>query len=376
MILQVNKDKIKYILCNEYLCYNYTHCDIDSNNLTNLVKLCDFGTRKDYYLQEGSYMAPYLIRWIDDNRIPTPGTSSGVYLGDLESINDKINSRYNIKDQEALKKVYFDPTSKYPRNKLSTLTPIKRCLNPEKADTAIISNNIPLRNYELTSLVSSGDIKDVLILYSVSENCYYFIDYIIDNIENPDKSSRFNTLCNKYRDPNLNGLYSWASVLINGSILPNDCKQVYYGRVILLSNLREVTEDDIISLGNLISSNDPDNVNLGIKLLSSYNINEYPCSISIYLLYNWKTIKRLNSFNSKAFNYILSILGIEKKDVRGWTIDDIVTRLYSRSTNSKDKELSRSIIKDRITKHIYSIYNRSFSHKYPSMNFTAKLIIE
>lgn len=104
--------------------------------------------------------------------------------------------------------------------------------------------------------------------------------------------------------------------------------------------------------------------------------NEYPCSISIYLLYNWKTIKRLNSFNSKAFNYILSILGIEKKDVRGWTIDDIVTRLYSRSTNSKDKELSRSIIKDRITKHIYSIYNRSFSHKYPSMNFTAKLIIE
>lgn len=376
MILQVNKDKIKYILCNEYLCYNYTHCDIDSNNLTNLVKLCDFGTRKNYYLQEGSYMAPYLIRWIDDNRIPTPGTSSGVYLGDLESINDKINSRYNIKDQEALKKVYFDPTSKYPRNKLSTLTPIKRCLNPEKADTAIISNNIPLRNYELTSLVSSGDIKDVLILYSVSENCYYFIDYIIDNIENPDKSSRFNTLCNKYRDPNLNGLYSWASVLINGSILPNDCKQVYYGRVILLSNLREVTEDDIISLGNLISSNDPDNVNLGIKLLSSYNINEYPCSISIYLLYNWKTIKRLNSFNSKAFNYILSILGIEKKDVRGWTIDDIVTRLYSRSTNSKDKELSRSIIKDRITKHIYSIYNRSFSHKYPSMNFTAKLIIE
>lgn len=376
MILQVNKDKIKYILCNEYLCYNYTHCDIDSNNLTNLVKLCDFGTRKDYYLQEGSYMAPYLIRWIDDNRIPTPGTSSGVYLGDLESINDKINSRYNIKDQEALKKVYFDPTSKYPRNKLSTLTPIKRCLNPEKADTAIISNNIPLRNYELTSLVSSGDIKDVLILYSVSENCYYFIDYIIDNIENPDKSSRFNTLCNKYRDPNLNGLYSWASVLINGSILPNDCKQVYYGRVILLSNLREVTEDDIISLGNLISSNDPDNVNLGIKLLSSYNINEYPCSISIYLLYNWKTIKRLNGFNSKAFNYILSILGIEKKDVRGWTIDDIVTRLYLRSTNSKDKELSRSIIKDRITKHIYSIYNRSFSHKYPSMNFTAKLIIE
>lgn len=406
MILQVNKDKIKYILCNEYLCYNYTHCDIDSNNLTNLVKLCDFGTRKDYYLQEGSYMAPYLIRWIDNNRIPTPGTSSGVYLGDLESINDKINSRYNIKDQEALKKVYFDPTSKYPRNKLSTLTPIKRCLNPEKADTAIISNNIPLRNYELTSLVSSGDIKDVLILYSVSENCYYFIDYIIDNIENPDKSSRFNTLCNKYRDPNLNGLYSWASVLINGSILPNDCKQVYYGRVILLSNLREVTfvenlltrysniiydsdleklvsnkqlkvtEDDIISLGNLISSNDPDNVNLGIKLLSSYNINEYPCSISIYLLYNWKTIKRLNSFNSKAFNYILSILGIEKKDVRGWTIDNIVTRLYSRSTNSKDKELSRSIIKDRITKHIYSIYNRSFSHKYPSMNFTAKLIIE
>lgn len=282
--------------------------------VTTLVKLCDFGTRKDYYLQEGSYMAPYLIRWIDDNRIPTPGTSSGVYLGDLESINDKINSRYNIKDQEALKKVYFDPTSKYPRNKLSTLTPIKRCLNPEKADTAIISNNIPLRNYELTSLVSSGDIKDVLILYSVSENCYYFIDYIIDNIENPDKSSRFNTLCNKYRDPNLNGLYSWASVLINGSILPNDCKQVYYGRVILLSNLREVTEDDIISLGNLISSNDPDNVNLGIKLLSSYNINEYPCS--------------------------------------------------------------RSIIKDRITKHIYSIYNRSFSHKYPSMNFTAKLIIE
>lgn len=405
MILQANKDKIKYILCNEYLCYDYIHCDIDSSKLINLVRLHDFGTHINY-IDEWFDTSPYLINWRDGKPLTTPETARGVYLGDLKSIKDKINSKHNIKDQEALKKVYFDPTSKYPRNNLSTLTHIKRCLNPEKANAVIIGNNVPLRDYKLSSLVSLNDIKDVLILYSVSENCYYFIDYIIDNIKNPDKSVKFNALCNKYKDPNLNGLHSWASVLINGSILPNDCKQVYYGRVILLSNLREVTfvenlltrysniiydsdleklvsnkqlkvtEDDIISLGNLISSNDPDNVNLGIKLLSSYNINEYPCSISIYLLYNWKTIKGLNSFNSKAFNYILSILGIEKKDVQDWTIDDIVTRLYSRSTNSKDKELSRSIIKDRITKHIYSIYNRSFSHKYPSMNFTAKFIIE
>lgn len=333
-------------------------------------------------------------------------TAKGIYLGDSTCINNKINSKHRISSQLNLKKIYFDPTSEYPRRNLNSLTNIKRCLDPSKADAIVISDKISFETYEVSSLVSSKKIKDVLILYSSSKNCYYFIDYIIDKILDPNKSSYFNSVFNKYKDPNLEGLYGWASMLINGSVLPNDCKQIYYGSVVLLSNIKEVefienlqtkysdimydsdlneivsnnqlelTEDSVVSLGKMILSTNLDDVTLGIKLLSSYNIKKYQCIISIYLLHNWKIIKESNSYNSKSFNYILSILEIKKEEVYEGFINYIIDKLYLNSTNSKDKELSRNFIKDSIIKKLYSVYNVSLKDSYPNMNFTAKFTLE
>jgi hypothetical protein len=332
-------------------------------------------------------------------------TAKGIYLGDSTCINNKINSKHRISSQLNLKKIYFDPTSEYPRRNLS-LTNIKRCLDPSKADAIVISDKISFETYEVSSLVSSKKIKDVLILYSSSKNCYYFIDYIIDKILDPNKSSYFNSVFNKYKDPNLEGLYGWASMLINGSVLPNDCKQIYYGSVVLLSNIKEVefienlqtkysdimydsdlneivannqlelTEDSVVSLGKMILSTNLDDITLGIKLLSSYNIKKYQCIISIYLLHNWKIIKKSNIYNSKSFNYILSILEIKKEEVYEGFINYIIDKLYLNSTNSKDKELSRNFIKDSIIKKLYSVYNGSLKDSYPNMNFTAKFTLE
>lgn len=333
-------------------------------------------------------------------------TAKGIYLGDSTCINNKINSKHRISSQLNLKKIYFDPTSEYPRRNLNSLTNIKRCLDPSKADAIVISDKISFETYEVSSSVSSKKIKDVLILYSSSKNCYYFIDYIIDKILDPNKSSYFNSVFNKYKDPNLEGLYGWASMLINGSVLPNDCKQIYYGSVVLLSNIKEVefienlqtkysdiiydsdlneivannqlelTEDSVVSLGKMILSTNLDDITLGIKLLSSYNIKKYQCIISIYLLHNWKIIKESNIYNSKSFNYILSILEIKKEEVYEGFINYIIDKLYLNSTNSKDKELSRNFIKDSIIKKLYSVYNGSLKDSYPNMNFTAKFTLE
>lgn len=404
MLLHINKNNIKYIIYNQKTRFN---TNVEDASLTDLVRLNDFGdTEHSYIWYDANFYSSSYLHYNNGKIVTTPVTAKGIYLGDSTYINNKINSKHRISSQLNLKKIYFDPTSEYPRRNLNSLTNIKRCLDPSKADAIVISDKISFETYEVSSSVSSKKIKDVLILYSSSKNCYYFIDYIIDKILDPNKSSYFNSVFNKYKDPNLEGLYGWASMLINGSVLPNDCKQIYYGPVVLLSNIKEVefienlqtkysdimydsdlneivannqlelTEDSVVSLGKMILSTNLDDVTLGIKLLSSYNIKKYPCIISIYLLHNWKIIKESNSYNSKSFNYILSILEIKKEEVYEGVISYIIDKLYLNSTNSKDKELSRNFIKDSIIKKLYSVYNGSLKDSYPNMNFTAKFTLE
>ena len=404
MLLHINKNNIKYIIYNQKTRFD---TNVEDASLTDLVRLKDFGdTKHSYIWYDADYYSSSYLYYNNGKIVTTPVTAKGIYLGDSTCINNEINSKHRIGSQLNLKKIYFDPTSKYPRHNLNSLTNIKRCLDPSKADAIVISDKISFETYEISSLVSSKEIKDVLILYSSSKNCYYFIDYIIDNISDPNKSSYFNFVFNKYKDPNLEGLYGWASILINGSVLPNDCKQIYYGPVVLLSNIKEVefienlqtkysdiiydsdlnkivagnqlelTEDSVVSLGKMILSTNLDDVTLGIKLLSSYNIKKYSCIISIYLLHNWEIIKKSNSYNSKSFNYILSILEIKKEEVYEGVINYIIDQLYLKSTNSKDKELSRNFIKGTIIKKIYSVYNRCYKARYPNMNFIPKFTLE
>lgn len=404
MLLHINKNNIKYIIYNQKTRFD---TNVEDASLTDLVWLNDFGdTEHSYIWYNADFYSSSYLYYKNGKIVTTPVTAKGIYLGDSTCINNKINSKHRISSQLNLKKIYFDPTSEYPRRNLNSLTNIKRCLDPSKADAIVISDKISFETYEVSSLVSSKKIKDVLILYSSSKNCYYFIDYIIDKILDPNKSSYFNSVFNKYKDPNLEGLYGWASMLINGSVLPNDCKQIYYGSVVLLSNIKEVefienlqtkysdimydsdlneivannqlelTEDSVVSLGKMILSTNLYDITLGIKLLSLYNIKKYQCIISIYLLHNWKIIKESNIYNSKSFNYILSILEIKKEEVYEGFINYIIDKLYLNSTNSKDKELSRNFIKDSIIKKLYSVYNGSLKDSYPNMNFTAKFTLE
>ena len=60
----------------------------------------------------------------------------GMYLGDNDSIETIISSK-TLTSLTGVKRVYFDPKSKYPRFKLSEATTIKRSLTAAKADVCI-----------------------------------------------------------------------------------------------------------------------------------------------------------------------------------------------------------------------------------------------
>ena len=73
--------------------------------------------------------------------------SSGIAFGTDKDVQDLIKSRKNKNDISTFKRVYFDQFCKYPRFKLASSTSIKRCLNPSKADTCILT--VPhYREYE------------------------------------------------------------------------------------------------------------------------------------------------------------------------------------------------------------------------------------
>lgn len=156
-----------------------------------------------------------------------------------------------------------------------------------------------------------------MILYSKSNNTYYFIDYYPDKLHKPNEDQKFQALLSKYADLQAVGLHRWASALIGGKILPKDCKEFYYGKVVLTNTVKDTqfinklftlytlitydteldrfistglqqpTMEDLETIGRMLSSTDNSVVGMGLKLLSNYDISTSTCSVGILIAQNW-----------------------------------------------------------------------------------------
>lgn len=174
ILLNKETQNIKYVaIASNGLIYGQVNKGIDKTDLKDFVSLTNLGYAPD--------ICDYCFTYYWNLNKPT--NAKAIYLRDINNLKNEINNKLNTIDPNKLTKVYFDPNCKYPRFKLSSLTNIKRCLDPDKADSVVISHPT-LNTYVALSKTSKKTFEDILILYSAKKDCYYLIDYCPDEIKN------------------------------------------------------------------------------------------------------------------------------------------------------------------------------------------------
>nr|DAE20139.1 MAG TPA: hypothetical protein [CrAss-like virus sp. ctYsL76] len=396
MILSTETHNIKYLaFFNYYHCYGNSIQEIDT--LDKCVYLTDLGTRPSS-LNHSTVYSSYVKNM--------PDNAYGIYLGNETIINNEINKKHT--DVKNISKLYFDANSKYPRFKLAAVPNICRCIKPEKADCVVI-NDINFSNYvprTSVSIKSPNDVNSILILYSAIMNCYYLIDYCPNNIYNDTAREQFKLLLQPFINYDLLTIDNWGQTLIKSGILPSDCEQFYCGPIILTfnnaqtefldnlftkynkviydteldllisDNLPPMTDECLQTLSCMLSSSDQATVDMGLKMLSSYDLRLHKCSVSTILLYNWQYCKNSDVYISTGFRQVLQTLNIHPKTIDKYWIEYNINQLYEKCDNPDDLERTKKIIINHLENQIKRDWVEKYTFRYKGVNLTLNVKIE
>ena len=283
----------------------------------------------------------------------------------------KDKSTTNV-DLSKLKKVYYDKGCEYPRAKLAQFTEIKRCLKPEKGDAIIMS--YPKR----------FDQKIYEIYHSPSKNEYYvFTSYSLKNgsfsgylqcahgITNAGSIKDLSPYLKGFLGDDLVFHYSGDVIIGNDTfketynLLQTSVKPIIFTDELdrAIGDLMETPEVDTIeSINEFLESTDSSTVDLGMKLLLNYNVQEHACTIGMMILKNGRRISNANSVTSVGFVNLLEILKIKRSDLLYFQENQTpqyLANFYKISNNNEDKSNARNIIRRMVEESIKD-YSRNF----------------
>lgn len=305
-------------------------------------------------------------------------TTTKFYLGTQEDLENIINNKLN-NNISTFKKVFFDKSCNYPRYKLNEKTNIKRCLDYNKANSVIISKLKfeSIHFYNWTSELNTKNDDKIRVYYSPSEDIYYIIDRIYDSYYNnltANISKFVRKIYSKFT------IDTYIKTLFDYSILPSDATLVYTGYISILKtekeyntvnniiyNYMQVTYDteldkfvnlqcdnidlDVIkSIDSMLRSSDSSTVDLALKLLCSYNIDNYKGTV-LLMIYEYKSnIHKGNGCKSVAFNQLLESYDLSWSDIYYTNLlSNIYDKLLTLSLTNDDinaiKEIVKNIIK-------------------------------
>lgn len=404
IILNSKGSNIKYIGIYYYNGSYYNNsAENKINDINDWISLQDFGRFTPYSKWSNTY---------SNNEI-NPSKSAGIFLGNVSDIDNEINSKINPDSPANFDKVYIDKQCKYPRFKISELTDIKRCLDPTKADSVIISQH-SFTDYKGTianCYSYEHPLDTTIIMYSKKANCYYFFDYypfIMAFDAARDNLDIWITKNSSFKESNksesYNNLMRWCSSLINAKVLPDDCVEFYNGSVVLLKNdieiafvnnlynrymkitydteldrfinngIEKMTDEDLDTIKRMISSKDKTVVGMGLKLLSNYDITSSICSLGRILCENHENVLMSGAFNSVGFKQILATLSLQRADLSRGDVNYIINKLYNVSKDKEDKEKAKQYVINQTERMIKSFWEdevkRRFGNLALSFNFT------
>ena len=301
------------------------------------------------------------------------------YLGTQEDLENIINGKLN-NNISSFKKVFFDKSCNYPRYKLNEKTNIKRCLDYNKASSVIISK-LNFESYHFKSydnILNNKDNDKIRVYYSNNEDQYYFIDRLPYNYYNSKISFSITSIVKKYYSQCT--IENFIKSLFNDSVLPSDATLIYTGYISVLKNEKEyntinniinnymqVTYDteldkfvnlqcdnidlDLIkSIHSMLRSTDLSTVDFALKLLCSYNIDNYKGTVLLMIHEHKNNIYKGNGYKSVAFSQLLESYDLSWSDIYYTSLlSEIYDKLLKLSLTNDDinsiKEIVKNIIK-------------------------------
>lgn len=367
MLLNKETSKIKYID------FHFSESYTQFNEFIQVVDLGSIGPRNTRYTD---------YSWED--AVIKPADAYGILIGkqpDLETIiKSKINNNISVSD-----KLYFDANCKFPRFKLASKD-MKRTIKINNADKIVLSKYAP--TYYKTKTGWLVNVKPYLV-YSPSEDTYYYMSNIrepsYDNSYNK-KIEKFNTCYKKYScTPHRTELYDilkYTQIIPNDSLvlqdeiyllnekdykyidnIINNYMQIIYDTELdkfICDGLLPIREDDINTLYSMLSSDDSSVIGMGLKLLSSYDINSDPMAIVILLNKYWNRIERNDAIKSVGFQQVLTSLQINKNDL-GRHQNKLINQVFDACVTEESKIKAREAVRQMVLGETREFINKQLN---------------
>lgn len=210
------------------------------------------------------------------------------------------------------KKIYFHPKSKFPRFKLMG-TDYKRTIKPDKCDCIVVPE-VPERWIYIYTKMRIYKDKCSGALFGISNGIYdyrfvdekHFLECIklwnnsdlefvqTTNIAEVNKENSFtiDVLFGKYTKP-----------IITDTMLDLEISK----------SLPIISESDIDSIDSMLGSTDQSVVEMGLKLLTGFNVFETPTIIKTLLYKHWNVATSNKALNSVAVRKMLNSVDADRK---------------------------------------------------------------
>lgn len=210
------------------------------------------------------------------------------------------------------KKIYFHPKSKFPRFKLMR-TDYKRTIKPDKCDCIVVPE-VPERWIYIYPKMRIYKDKCSNDLFGISKGIYdarfsdekHFLECIklwnnadlefvqTTNIAEVNKENSFaiDVLLGKYTKP-----------IITDTVLDLEISK----------SLPIISESDIDSIDSMLDSTDQSVVEMGLKLLTGFNVFETPTIIKTLLYKHWNVATSNKALNSVAVRKMLNSVDADRK---------------------------------------------------------------
>lgn len=214
-------------------------------------------------------------------------------------------------------KLYFTPSSEFPRFKLSD-TKFSRCLSPDKADYIVISNKW-----------KDASLNNRCILYRGKE-CYYLLtesNIYISPWSKTKEEELFLKDQKSYIDNIKSRIFPEDVVFVryctNDSILcgfgkavdmvlSNKTTCIITDKMldkIINNNFEALTPDTYKSICDMLDSSDETTRGLGLKMLTGFNISKTPNAVRFMLGIRENKVRYLNEWNSVGIEQVKNTIG-------------------------------------------------------------------
>ena len=247
----------------------------------------------------------------------------------IADVNNKINSLLITKPSSINRSatLYFDKSCTFPRYKLQG-TDFKRCVKLDKADYIIIPDINKYRLYNTPSTLEYMLItEDNIYLYS--KDFYDHYDELKQGI-----SSNITHFLECYSKSVLTTAVSIALKYNKPLIYEADLDKI------ISKDLEKLDDESLMSIFEMMSSQDETSIELGCKLLASYDIYETRLASAMLLFLTQNNWIRNKGAKSVSFTSMLQNL---KYPNYGFSNVDLVFQNFPIS-NDKDKHLARLLV--------------------------------